>query len=134
MNKKNEQYKLDNKRFFEARRQEEGVCYIPGGIAYKVLASGDGTQSPKAYNIVTCHYRGSTIDGHVFDESYSSGIPAAFRVDELIEGFQMALERMHVGDHWEVYIPQQLGYGNLAQKDIPKYSTLIFEIQLEKIY
>lgn len=57
----------------------------------------------------------------------------AFRVCDLIEGFQTALCAMYKGDHWTVYIPWQKGYGKHADPDIPGYSTLVFEIQLINI-
>jgi peptidylprolyl isomerase len=70
------------------------------------------------------------IDGTVFDSSYERGYPEAFRVCDLIAGFQQALLAMHIGDRWQVYIPEHEGYGRRAEEGIPGYSTLIFEIEL----
>ena len=68
------------------------------------------------------------------DNSFTRKCPEAFRVNELISGFQIALVNMHEGDRWEVYIPSEMGYGDRgAGRDIPGNSSLIFEIQLIKI-
>lgn len=131
MANKKELYRLKNEQYIKAMHSENGVKELRGGILYKVIEDGTGDKHPTPRSIVTCHYRGSTIDGKVFDETFSSNCPAAFRVNDLISGFQIALVNMHVGDHWIVYIPSELGYGKHgAGSDIPGNSTLIFEIQL----
>ncbi len=129
MSKKSE-YKQKNEQFMVNMRNEEGVQELRGGVLYKVLASGDGHGDVSPRSIVTCHYKGSLISGKVFDNSFTRSCPEAFRVNELINGFQIALVNMHVGDHWLVYIPSEMGYGSRSTGDIPANSTLIFEIQL----
>lgn len=103
---------------------------MPKGIYYKVLAEGnsDGPQ-PSPRSIVTAHYTGRTIDGRQFDSS-RGGAPLAIRLCDLIEGWIIAMQQMHVGDKWEVYIPAEMGYGKFSQPGIPGGSTLIFEIEL----
>jgi len=103
---------------------------LRGGVYYKVLEEGQGGGTVGPRSIVTCHYKGSLISGKVFDNSFSRSCPEAFRVNELISGFQIALVNMHIGDHWEVYIPSRLGYGPKNSGPIPGDSTLIFEIKL----
>ena len=58
------------------------------------------------------------------------GCPEAFRLNQVIEGWQLALQEMRVGDRWIIYIPYNLGYGNRASGPIPAFSTLIFEVEL----
>ncbi len=127
---KKEAYRLQNERFLEAISQEEGVKALRAGVLYKVVESGAGTGTVTSRSIVTCHYKGTLISGKVFDNSYARSCPEAFRVNELINGFQIALLNMHVGDHWLVYIPASMGYGPKSMGAIPGNSTLIFEIQL----
>ena len=99
----------------------------------KIIESGDGDRTPRANNVVTVHYKGSLINGRVFDNSWERGYPEAFRLSDLIVGWQIALTQMHVGDHWMIYIPYELGYGTRASGPIPAYSTLIFEVKLVAI-
>ena len=49
---------------------------------------------------------------------------------DLIEGWIIAMQQMHIGDKWELYIPAEMGYGKFSQPGIPGGSTLIFEIEL----
>lgn len=119
-----------NKDWLAAKAAEEGVMPLPKGIYYKVLASGksDGPH-PTPRSIVTAHYTGWAINGKKFDSS-RGGVPIAFRLNELIEGWIVAMQQMHVGDKWEIYIPAEMGYGKFSQPGIPGGSTLIFEIEL----
>ena len=48
----------------------------------------------------------------------------------LIEGWIIAIQQMHIGDKWELYIPAEMGYGKFSQPGIPGGSALIFEIEL----
>lgn len=127
---KKETYRLQNERFLETISQEEGVRSLRAGVLYKVLETGNGEASVTPRSIVTCHYKGTLMSGKVFDNSFARQCPEAFRVNELISGFQIALLSMHVGDHWIVYIPSSMGYGPKNIGSIPGNSTLIFEIKL----
>ena len=40
---------------------------------------------------------------------------------------------MPVGSVWEIYIPQEQGYGTRDMGNIPPYSTLIFKVELLEI-
>lgn len=127
---KREAYRLQNERFLESISKEKGVYSLRAGVLYKVLETGHGDTSVTHRSIVTCHYKGTLISGKVFDNSFVRPCPEAFRVNELISGFQIALLSMHVGDHWIVYIPSSMGYGPKSIGSIPGNSTLIFEIKL----
>ena len=131
MAKKNkEEYRLKNEKFMEDIAQADGVKSLRGGVMYKILEDGQGGGTVGPRSIVTCHYKGSLVNGKVFDNSFNRSCPEAFRVNELISGFQIALVNMHIGDHWEVYIPSHLGYGSKSTGPIPGDSALIFEIKL----
>lgn len=128
MNKK--EYSQANKAWLESMAKKDGVKPLPKGVYYKVINSGrnDG-KHPSERSVVTAHYSGRTIDGKEFDSS-RGGVPVAFRLNELIEGWIIALQHMCVGDKWEIYIPSELGYGKYSQPGIPAHSTLIFELEL----
>ncbi len=127
---KKEEYRMRNEAFLAALAAQEGVVALPDGVMYEVVTSGNGSGTVSDRSVVTCHYRGTLIDGKVFDDSWKRGCPETFRVGELIPGFVSALKKMHVGDHWKIYIPWQQGYGKRSDGDIPGYSTLVFEVQL----
>lgn len=108
---------------------KEGVVTLPSGLQYKILKEGEG-QSPTINDQVTCHYRGTFIDGKVFDSSYDKGEPARFHVNGVIKGWTEALQLMKPGSKWMLYIPAELGYGDQNVPGIEPNSVLIFEVEL----
>ena len=109
-----------NKDWLEAKSKEEGIKALPKGIYYKVLAEGDASSAqPTVRSIITAHYTGKTIDGKQFDSS-RGGVPLACRLCDLIEGWIIAMQQMHIGDKWELYIPAEMGYGKFSQPGIPE--------------
>jgi len=124
------EYVQANRKWLAAKAKEEGVQSLSNGVLYKILTVGEASGSrPTLQSIVTAHYTGWTIDGKQFD-SNRGGAPLAIRLRDLIEGWIIAMQQMHVGDRWEVYIPSEMGYGDYSQPGIPGGSTLIFEIEL----
>lgn len=105
-------------------------------------------ETPFATDTVSVHYRGCLINGEVFDQSYSGDwnaeihTPVSFVVcgadsygnsTGVITGWATALLHMQEGEHWEVYIPYQLAYGEAGYGDIRGYSTLAFDMRLERV-
>lgn len=125
-----QEYVEKNKAWLEAKAAEPGVKPLEGGVYYKVLKSGNkDSRTPSRSSVITVHYTGKTINGKTFDSSRSGAAPA-FRLRDLIPGWIMALQHMHVGDRWEIYVPADKAYGRLNQPGIPGGSTLIFDIEL----
>lgn len=102
---KKEAYKEKNLQYLQVLSTRADICSLPCGIFYEVLQAGTGTASPTLRSIVTVHYKGSLINGKEFDNSYSRNCPEAFRLCDVIEGWQLALRQMHIGDRWIIYIP-----------------------------
>jgi len=118
------------RKFLAENAIKEGVVTTPSGLQYKVLVKGDG-EVPQRTDKVKVHYEGRLIDGTVFDASAKHGTePASFRADQVIKGWTEALTMMPVGSKWELYIPQELAYGERQAGQIPPYSTLIFQVEL----
>lgn len=120
-------------------------------ICVKILENGTGSGCPLYTDSVSVNYLGRLLpspsypEGFVFDHS-SKGSPAEdvfnpefaqptmFLVSNNIEGFTTALQKMHIGDRWLVYIPSEMGYREVSNKVIPGYSMLTFELQLKAYY
>ncbi len=118
------------KAFLEANAKKPGVITTESGLQYKIITTGDGKQ-PKETDTVTTHYQGTLIDGREFDSSYKRDKPASFPVKGVIKGWTEALQLMHVGDKWQLFIPPELAYGATKRSElIEANSTLIFEIEL----
>lgn len=130
---KKEEYIRMNREWLAAKAQETGVKPLDKGIYYKVLASGNtSAPQPNRNSVVTVHYTGKLINGKRFDSSLGGPAPA-MRLRELIQGWQIALQQMHVGDKWELYLPAEMGYGKQSIPGIPGGSTLIFQVELKGI-
>ncbi|MBR1414744.1 MAG: FKBP-type peptidyl-prolyl cis-trans isomerase [Prevotella sp.] len=116
--------------FLTQNAQKEGVISTPSGLQYKVLVKGEG-EVPQRTDKVKVHYEGRLIDGTVFDASSKHGTePSTFRADQVIRGWTEALTMMPVGSKWQLYIPQELAYGERQAGNIPPYSALIFDVEL----
>lgn len=108
----------------------------------KLIEKGEGTTSPLYTDTVRIAYRGRLIpsasysQGYVFDQTYVGNFSMTTTdvannvVSGYVEGFATALQHMHAGDHYCIYIPYDLGYGTSASGSIPAYSTLIFDVVL----
>ena len=118
------------KAFLAENAKKKGVVTTQSGLQYKVLTEGKG-DSPKATDKVIAHYEGRLINGEVFDSSFQRGTPAEFGLNQVIKGWQEALQLMKVGSKWEIYVPAELGYGSRgAPPRITPNSTLIFTVEL----
>lgn len=123
----------DNRRageaFLAANAKKDSVETLPSGVQYKVLVKGSG-DIPTATSKVKVNYEGRLIDGTVFDSSYERKQPATFGCNQVIKGWTEALTHMPVGSKWEIYIPQELGYGSREAGKIPPFSALVFTVEL----
>jgi FKBP-type peptidyl-prolyl cis-trans isomerase FklB len=120
--------------FLAENAKREGVQTTPSGLQYRVIKQGNGP-SPTVGDSVRCNYRGTLLNGTEFDNSARHGGPAEFQIAPgLIRGWIEALQKMHVGDKWQVFVPPNLAY----EKDPPgppiePNSLLVFEIELLEI-
>lgn len=120
--------------YLEANAKREGVITTPTGLQYEVLVPGreDG-KTPNYTNSVRCHYKGTFIDGTIFDTTYKSGNPIVFPLSGVIPGWTEGLQYMKEGAKYRFVIPYQLAYGPNGYATIPPYSTLIFEVELIEV-
>ena len=131
---RNRVYKKENEEWLANNASKPGVVTLPSGLQYKVLKEGNGAK-PKATDKVDVIYEGKTINGKVFDATANHGGKKtdSFRCDQVIKGWTEALTNMTVGSKWEIYIPQNLAYGERQAGQIKPYSTLIFTVELVNI-
>lgn len=118
------------KQFLAENAKKDSVVTLPSGLQYKVLVKGTG-EIPAKSDRVQVNYEGRLIDGTVFDSSSKHGSkPATFRADQVIKGWTEALTMMPVGSKWQLFIPQELAYGERQAGQIKPYSALIFTVEL----
>lgn len=118
------------KTFLEQNGKREGVQTTPSGLQYRVVTQGKGA-TPTLADTVKCNYKGTLLNGTEFDASARHGGPAEFPVQGVIPGWTEALQKMHVGDKWQLFVPAELAYGmNPPGPPIEPGSLLVFEIEL----
>lgn len=119
------------KAFLDENKKKQGVVTTASGLQYLILKEGKG-ESPKATDVVSVFYKGTLIDGSVFDATDKE--PVEFPVNKVIPGWTEALQLMKTGSKFQVFIPYNLAYGERgAGQQIQPYSTLIFEVELVAI-
>lgn len=119
----------EGEAFLTENAERDEVTETESGLQYEVIESGDGA-TPGAEDTVKVNYEGMLLDGTVFDSSYERGEPVSFQVNQVIEGWQEALQLMSVGDSWMIYIPSDLAYGAQGQGPIGPNETLTFRVEL----
>lgn len=119
--------------FLAANKEKEGVVETESGLQYKIEVEGTGI-SPEETDTVEVNYEGRLIDGTVFDSSYDRGESVKFPLNRVIKGWTEGLTYAKEGGKLQLYIPAELGYGQRGSGPIPGNSTLIFDIELVKVY
>ena len=120
---------LEGDNFLKLNAKKDSVKTLKTGLQYKILKKGDGPV-PTIDDRVKVNYEGRLINGTIFDSSYERKQPATFGCSQVIKGWTEALTQMPVGSIWEIYVPQEKGYGARQAGKIPPFSTLIFKIEL----
>lgn len=124
-----------NQEYLEANAKKDGVEVTASGLQYRVIQQGDGSRPADGNAEVEVHYEGKLIDGTVFDSSYQRGESISFFLNQVIPGWTEGVQLMPIGSKYEFVIPSELGYGQRgAGGVIPPNATLIFEVELLKIY
>lgn len=124
--------KEEGAAFLAENAKKEGVKSLPSGLQYQIITEGDG-EVPKSTDRVKAIYKGTLIDGTVFDES-RGGNPTQFSVRGVIKGWTEALQMMPVGSKWKLFIPGELAYGESGRRPpIGPNQTLLFDIELVEI-
>lgn len=109
--------------------KEKGVEKTKSGLLYRIDKRGQGVNA-KNTDTVVVHYKGTLINGTVFDSSYESKEPVTFPLDAVIDGWKEGLTHINKGGKLTLVIPPELAYGEQTVGTIPGNSTLIFEVEL----
>lgn len=131
MEKKYGDNRKAGEEFLAQNAKKDSVVTLPSGLQYKIIKQGTG-RKPDMNSKVEVNYEGRLIDGTVFDSSYKRNKPQEFGLGGVVPGFAEALQLMPEGSTWEIYIPQNLAYGDRETPNSPikPFSTLIFKLEL----
>jgi len=127
---------LENKekgeKFLAANRKKAGVQETESGLQYKIIEEGNENK-PSAEDTVWVKYKGTLIDGKVFDETAEDADPVRFTLKSVVAGWTEGLQLIGEGGHIELYVPANLAYGEQGRPGIDPNSTLIFDVTLDKV-
>lgn len=121
--------------FLARNKAAKGVITTPSGLQYMVLRQGSGAR-PTPSDRVTVNYKGTLLDGTVFDSSYDRPQPPEpFALDQVIPGWAEGVSLMPVGAKYRFWIPSELGYGDKGTPGGPigPNATLVFDVELLSI-
>jgi FKBP-type peptidyl-prolyl cis-trans isomerase FklB len=121
--------------FLAENKKRKEIISTGSGLQYEVLKRGDSSSAtPTMTDKFVVHYVGSLIDGTVFESSIKNGQPLTMGVNQVIGGWKEALQLMHIGDKFKIYLPSDIGYGDSGNGgSIPGGAVLIFEMELLNI-
>lgn len=120
--------------FLKENATKQGVKTTASGLQYTIKTEGTG-KKPTPNDVVTVEYEGRLIDGTVFDSSkQNGGKPISFPVNQVIPGWQEAIQLLKEGGEATFFIPAKLAYGEQgAGEKIGPNATLIFDVKLVKV-
>ncbi len=120
-----------SKKFMADNKKRPGVKTTASGLQYKIIKPGKGPK-PKATDVVSVNYRASFVNGTEFENNGSQ--PFTTAINQVIPGWQEALQLMEVGSKWLLFIPPELAYGDQGSPPtIAPNTALVFELELVQI-
>ena len=122
----------EGKKYLANNAKNKKVVTTKSGLQYEMISEGKG-EKPKPESIVLIHYKGSLLDGTVFDNTYDRKTPAHLSMINVVDGLQEGLMLMKEGEKARLVIPSDLAYGNSDVQAIPAGSTVIFDVELVKV-
>lgn len=117
------------KEFFDENAKKAGVQTTESGLQYKVIEAGSDVK-PGPQDTVSVRYKGTLLDGTVFDEVPAGEDPISLTLDRVIPGWTEGLQLVGEGGKIQLFIPSELGYGTRGSGSIAPNSTLVFDVEL----
>ncbi len=114
---------------------QQNVQTTASGLNYIVVKKTTGKQASKG-NKVSMLYKGTLLNGEVFDQNMDGSHPAfefTLGLGQVIPGWDEAVSMMKEGEEYKVIIPWRLAYGERGAGPIPPFSSLVFDVKLVKV-
>ena len=124
--------KAKAEKFLEANGKKADVVTTDSGLQYKIIEPGNDVK-PGPQDTVWVRYKGTLIDGTVFDEVPEDAEPVRLTLNRVVSGWTEGLQLIGEGGKIDLFLPSELGYGEQGHQGIPGNATLIFNVELVKV-
>lgn len=124
------QNKEKGEKFLAANKVKDGVVETESGLQYIIVEPGDESLKATVRDTVMVRYKGTTLDGEVFDEVAAEADPVRLRMDRIIAGWTEGIQLVGKGGKVKLFIPANLAYGERGNQGIEPNSTLIFDVEV----
>ena len=121
-----------SEKFFAENRKKDGVVTTPSGLQYKIIEPGNDNK-PSSQDTVWVHYKGSLLNGTVFDQTPEGSDPVRLVLNRVVPGWTEGLQLIGEGGKIDLFLPASLGYGEEGNQAIGPNSALIFNVELAKV-
>ena len=124
--------KQKGEKFLEANAKKDGIVTTDSGLQYKILEPGNDVK-PGPQDTVWVRYKGTLLDGTVFDEVAADAEPIRLTLNRVVPGWTEGLQLIGEGGKIDLYLPSELGYGEQGNQAIGPNSVLTFNVELTKV-
>ena len=119
-------------KFLAANKAKEGVQVTESGLQYIIVEPGNDVKAGPT-DTVWVNYKGSLLDGTVFDQTPEGAEPMQMVLSHVIKGWTEGLQLVGEGGKIKLFIPSDLAYGEGGNQGIEPNSTLIFDVEVSKV-
>ncbi|MCX6251753.1 MAG: FKBP-type peptidyl-prolyl cis-trans isomerase [Bacteroidetes bacterium] len=123
--------KKDESMLLQKYLKEHNITTKPtaSGLYYieKVKGTGPRAEAGKKLKV---NYKGTLLDGKVFDQSKEKPLEFTLGQGQVIKGWDEGFTMMNKGGKATLIIPSSIAYGDRSMSIITPYSTLVFEVEL----
>jgi FKBP-type peptidyl-prolyl cis-trans isomerase len=120
------------KEFFDSNAKKSGIQTTASGLQYKIIEPGNEVKAGPM-DTVLVRYKGTLLDGTVFDEVTADDEPISLSLNRVIPGWTEGLQLIGEGGKATLYIPSELGYGSRGSGPIAPNSTLVFDVEVLEV-
>ncbi len=124
--------KQKGEKFLEANGKKDGVVTTESGLQYKIIEAGNDVK-PGPQDTVWVRYKGTLLDGTVFDEVAEDADPIRLTLNRVVAGWTEGLQLIGEGGKIQLFLPADLAYGEQGNQGIGPNNALIFDVELTKV-
>ena len=116
--------------FFAENAAKDSIQVTESGLQYKIIEAGSAKKATSDKDTVWVNYKGTLLDGTVFDQNDDIN----FTLGRVIKGWSEGMKLVGEGGKIKLVIPGNLAYGEDGTRGIEPNSTLVFDVELLEVH